>query len=196
MVPLTVQGSIRCLTDLHNCRKVLKANPSHARLLNKVLQLNEPGQHSQMCAHVFPYTNTAGSLLWVLPQVFDLQTGQQVASWQAAADTINGASFNPCLPLLATSSGHRRYALLPKDDLEAEDPAAEAMADVENNSSHRQHQPNQGDTTFDAFVDDKLAMDCYKEGSSCNTLGLWQCQAQWVMTAAAAETDLTECAAL
>ena len=41
-------------------------------------------------------------------QVFDLQEGQEVASYQAAADTINGFHFHPFLPLAATASGKPR----------------------------------------------------------------------------------------
>ena len=38
-------------------------------------------------------------------QIFDLQEGQEVASYQAAADTVNGLQFHPFLPLAATASG-------------------------------------------------------------------------------------------
>ncbi|OVA14428.1 WD40 repeat [Macleaya cordata] len=41
--------------------------------------------------------------------IYDLQTGQWVASYQAASDTVNGFSFHPFLPMSATSSGHRRF---------------------------------------------------------------------------------------
>lgn len=36
---------------------------------------------------------------------FDLTTGDQVSSFQAAADPVNGFSFHPYLPLAATASG-------------------------------------------------------------------------------------------
>ena len=38
-------------------------------------------------------------------QVFDLQDGQEVGSYPAAADTVNGFQFHPFLPLAATASG-------------------------------------------------------------------------------------------
>ena len=38
-------------------------------------------------------------------QVFDLQEGQDVASYQTAADNVNGFHFHPFLPLAATASG-------------------------------------------------------------------------------------------
>ncbi|XP_042520495.1 telomerase Cajal body protein 1 [Macadamia integrifolia] len=43
--------------------------------------------------------------------IYDLQTGQWVASFQAASDTVNGFSFHPFLPLAASSSGHRRFVM-------------------------------------------------------------------------------------
>lgn len=48
-------------------------------------------------------------------QVFDLCTGLQVDAFRAAADTVNGVDFSPCINLLVSASGHRRYALLPAD---------------------------------------------------------------------------------
>ncbi|GLC72449.1 hypothetical protein PLESTF_001248900 [Pleodorina starrii] len=38
-------------------------------------------------------------------RVFDLQDGRQVDRQRIAADTVNGATFHPCLDLLATASG-------------------------------------------------------------------------------------------
>ncbi|XP_019055792.1 PREDICTED: telomerase Cajal body protein 1 isoform X3 [Nelumbo nucifera] len=43
--------------------------------------------------------------------IYDLQTGQWVASFQAAYDTVNGFSFHPFLPIAASSSGHRRFGM-------------------------------------------------------------------------------------
>ncbi|GFR41503.1 hypothetical protein Agub_g2197, partial [Astrephomene gubernaculifera] len=43
-------------------------------------------------------------------EVFDLQSGSQVDQQTVAADTVNGVTFHPSLDLLATASGHRRYA--------------------------------------------------------------------------------------
>ncbi|KAG9159385.1 hypothetical protein Leryth_010941 [Lithospermum erythrorhizon] len=41
--------------------------------------------------------------------IYSLQTGNWVASFQAASDTVNGFAFHPYLPMAATSSGHRRF---------------------------------------------------------------------------------------
>jgi hypothetical protein len=38
-------------------------------------------------------------------QVFDLRTGEPVASHTVAADTVNGFHFHPFLPLAAIASG-------------------------------------------------------------------------------------------
>ncbi|KAL6843535.1 hypothetical protein ACP4OV_026597 [Aristida adscensionis] len=43
--------------------------------------------------------------------VYDLQGGEWVTAFQAAADTVNGFSFHPYLPFAATSSGHRRFGM-------------------------------------------------------------------------------------
>ncbi|XP_051179264.1 uncharacterized protein [Lolium perenne] len=43
--------------------------------------------------------------------VYDLQGGEWVTGFQAAADTVNGFSFHPYLPLATTSSGHRRFGM-------------------------------------------------------------------------------------
>ncbi|KAK1556792.1 hypothetical protein Q3G72_012096 [Acer saccharum] len=44
-----------------------------------------------------------------LVNIHDLQTGQWISGFRAAADTINGFSFHPYLPMAASSSGHRRF---------------------------------------------------------------------------------------
>ncbi|KAJ4703374.1 telomerase Cajal body protein 1-like [Melia azedarach] len=44
-----------------------------------------------------------------LVHIYDLQTGQWISGFQAAADTVNGFSFHPFLPMAASSSGHRRF---------------------------------------------------------------------------------------
>eukprot|EP00850_Spirogloea_muscicola_P007429 SM000037S13564 [mRNA] locus=s37:654336:658774:- [translate_table: standard] len=55
-------------------------------------------------------------------RIFDLSTGEQVSSFHAAPDTVNGCSFHPWLPLAATSSGQRQYNLtLPQDSDSEED---------------------------------------------------------------------------
>ncbi|XP_078170957.1 transducin/WD40 repeat-like superfamily protein [Carex rostrata] len=51
-----------------------------------------------------------------LVHIYDLQTGQWVSGIQAAADTVNGLSFHPYLPLAASSSGHRRFGTTDDDD--------------------------------------------------------------------------------
>ncbi|PWZ54149.1 hypothetical protein Zm00014a_039302 [Zea mays] len=50
--------------------------------------------------------------------VYDLQGGQWVTGYQAAADTVNGFSFHPYLPFAVTSSGHRRFGM--QDEFEDE----------------------------------------------------------------------------
>ncbi|KAI5015589.1 hypothetical protein ZWY2020_056979 [Hordeum vulgare] len=50
--------------------------------------------------------------------IFDLQGGQWVTGFQATADTVNGFSFHPYLPLATTSSGHRRFGM--QDEFEEE----------------------------------------------------------------------------
>ncbi|XP_037422066.1 telomerase Cajal body protein 1-like isoform X2 [Triticum dicoccoides] len=50
--------------------------------------------------------------------IYDLQGGQWVTGFQAAADTVNGFSFHPYLPLATTSSGHRRFGM--EDEFEEE----------------------------------------------------------------------------
>ena len=58
-------------------------------------------------------------------RLYDLAEGRQVASFAAAADTVNGCSFHPALPLLATASGERVYPTAGLfSDSEAEDEAA------------------------------------------------------------------------
>ncbi|CAI5525976.1 unnamed protein product [Closterium sp. Naga37s-1] len=63
---------------------------------------------------------------------FDLATGSKIAAFQAAQDTVNGFAFHPCLPLAATSSGHRRFhlppPLTPASPPEADSHAPEAPA--------------------------------------------------------------------
>jgi hypothetical protein len=45
-------------------------------------------------------------------RTFDLQTGEEVASYIAASDTVNGVQFHPFLPLVATASGVHLFLLL------------------------------------------------------------------------------------
>ena len=52
-------------------------------------------------------------------RVWDLRDGSEVGKFRAAKDTVNGCEFHPSLPVLATSSGQRRFALA--DDLDSDD---------------------------------------------------------------------------
>ena len=40
-------------------------------------------------------------------RTFDLATGEQISSFQAASDTVNGFQFHPYLPLAAAASGDK-----------------------------------------------------------------------------------------
>lgn len=46
-----------------------------------------------------------------LIHIYDLQSGQWTAGFQAASDTTSGFSFHPSLPLAVSSSGHRRFGV-------------------------------------------------------------------------------------
>ncbi|KAL8151277.1 hypothetical protein V2J09_021085 [Rumex salicifolius] len=46
-----------------------------------------------------------------LVHIYSLQTGNWKSSFQAASDTVNGFTFHPYLPMAASSSGHRRFAV-------------------------------------------------------------------------------------
>ncbi|KAJ0985739.1 hypothetical protein J5N97_004095 [Dioscorea zingiberensis] len=46
-----------------------------------------------------------------LVHIYDLQSGQWVAGFHAASDTVNGFCFHPHLPLAASSSGNRRFSM-------------------------------------------------------------------------------------
>lgn len=122
--------------------------------------------------------------------MFDLRDGQQVSCFKAASDTVNGVSFSPCLPLLATASGHRRYPLLPADGWEADETAA-ATAAADGSSpaaAGGPHQQQKGASEAAAG----LSMASYQQGGSCNSLRLWRVQAEWVPYEAPAEA--AECA--
>ena len=51
-------------------------------------------------AHVYLAGGTDGKMC-----VYDLQTGEAIASHSVAADTVNGLQFHPFLPVMATASG-------------------------------------------------------------------------------------------
>ncbi|XP_065876960.1 uncharacterized protein [Euphorbia lathyris] len=51
-----------------------------------------------------------------LVHIYDLQTGQWLTGFQAAADTVSGFAFHPFLPVAASSSGHRRFQVPESDD--------------------------------------------------------------------------------
>lgn len=141
-----------------------------------------------MCSHVFRvdplrlcHVMSCCAMSCRAVQVFDLRDGQQVSCFQAAADTVNGVSFNPCLPLLATASGHRRYPLLPTDGWEADDTSAAAAA-VSSPSSSPVTSTGVGlgqkRERSDAAAG--LCMASYREGGSCNSLRLWRLHAEWL----------------
>jgi hypothetical protein len=108
-------------------------------------------------------------------QVFDLCDGRQVASFQAAADTVNGVDFSPCVDLLATASGHRRFALLPADGWER---------DADSETQQQQQQQRRVEEGDDVSG---LSMASWQPGGLCNSLRLWRCEAAWVAAAAADE---------
>ncbi|GBG61386.1 hypothetical protein CBR_g20417 [Chara braunii] len=49
-------------------------------------------------------------------RLFDLQVGQQVSSYRGANDTVSGVTFHPCLPVVASCSGQRRFKCSAEDD--------------------------------------------------------------------------------
>ncbi|CAN1327957.1 Telomerase Cajal body protein 1 [Linum perenne] len=51
-----------------------------------------------------------------LVHIYDLQTGQWISGFQAAADTVNGFAFHPSLPMAVSSSGHRRFQVPDDED--------------------------------------------------------------------------------
>jgi hypothetical protein len=113
-------------------------------------------------------------------QVFDLRDGQQVSCFQAAADTVNGVSFNPRLPLLATASGHRRYPLLPTDGWEADDASAAAAVSGLNSGPVMAAGVGVGQKQERSDAAAGLCMASYREGGSCNSLRLWRPHAEWL----------------
>ena len=48
-------------------------------------------------------------------RVYDLRDGHEATRFEAAGDCVSGCAFHPGLPLLATSSGQRRFPLAPSD---------------------------------------------------------------------------------
>lgn len=144
-------------------------------------------------------------LLLVCVQVFDLCTGQQVDCFQAAADTVNGVDFSPCLSLLVTASGHRRYPLLPEHGWE--DTAAAAPAGGTHSDAADQHQvqsshdgsgpakrqrvdADAGSDVYAVYSRNDVAglsLASWQPGGLCNSLRLWKLKAQWIIAAAAGE---------
>ncbi|GBG86460.1 hypothetical protein CBR_g41455 [Chara braunii] len=49
-------------------------------------------------------------------RVFDLQVGQPVNAFKGANDTVSGATFHPCLPVVASCSGQRRFKCSAEDE--------------------------------------------------------------------------------
>ena len=87
---------------------------------------------------------------------FDLRDGSEVGGFAAAADTVNGLSMHPFLPLLATATGQRR---LPGSDGDASDSESE-MSDSESEAAEDQ-------APREALEDPSRG--CTAE----NTLGVW-----------------------
>lgn len=56
---------------------------------------------------------------------FDLATGEQMSSFQAASDTVNGLQFHPYLPLAAAASGERHYPKLEDEEADQHDRSIE-----------------------------------------------------------------------
>ena len=55
--------------------------------------------------------------------LYDLTKGEQVATFEASPDAVNGVSIHPYIPLLATASGTRKYDT-PTDSSDEEVPPA------------------------------------------------------------------------
>ncbi|KAF8062083.1 APY2 [Scenedesmus sp. PABB004] len=123
-------------------------------------------------------------------RVFDLRDGQQVASFVAAADTVNGCDFSPCLSLLATASGHRRLALLPEDGWEDDGATSEGnnrgakRARLAGGAQQRAASaagPGGGEASSSSSSDvSGLCMSSWRPGGMCNSLRLWRVQHEWV----------------
>lgn len=125
-------------------------------------------------------------------QVFDLQDGQQAACFQAADDTVNGVAFSPSLPLLVTSSGHRRYPLLPEDAWEEAAGAPDSSQLGASTSSSPSEVCDGSGLQTKGSAAAGLSMSTFHEGSGCNSLRLWRVQADWVPVAPPAEGDAAE----
>lgn len=54
----------------------------------------------------------------LLKDTFNLFCQQPLLSSLSFSDTVNGLSFHPYLPLAASSSGHRRFAMTDDDEIE------------------------------------------------------------------------------
>ncbi|KAK9158867.1 hypothetical protein Scep_005441 [Stephania cephalantha] len=107
--------------------------------------------------------------------IYDLLTGQWTASFQAAADTVNGFCFHPHLPMAASSSGHRRFGM--PDDLDED-----FGLSILNALQRRRQELTQ--TTPDQLVDDeavyyKVAGDCPK-GCVYGLRSLWRKNKRYV----------------
>lgn len=146
--------------------------------------------------------------------MFDLCTGQQVDCFRAAADTVNGVDFSPCLSLLLTASGHRRYSLLPADGWEdTAAPAADTNGTVpdevwlqsgDNDSNSAipiaaKRQETGADSASpcgDECSNDAagLSLASWRAGGWCNSLRLWRLESQWLAATAAGGEDRQEAA--
>lgn len=108
--------------------------------------------------------------------MFDLRDGREVHSFAAAVDTVNGVDFSPCLSLLVTASGHRRYPLMPSG---ADDGDGEAGSSSSSGSRKRA-----ADSAAAGGVDATAGLEVgsHRRGGLCNSLRLWRLQAEWVAT--------------
>lgn len=122
-----------------------------------------------------------------LRQVFDLTDGHLVTKFKAANDTVNGVAFSPCLPLLATASGHRRYPLLHADDDEQNTHSGGKAGRSPHGTSSGSSRVGGNEAQESSSSDvSSLLMSSYQPGGSCNSLKLWRLQAEWVTAAAGA----------
>ncbi|KAI3429583.1 hypothetical protein D9Q98_005669 [Chlorella vulgaris] len=108
-------------------------------------------------------------------RVFDLCDGSPAGQFAAAADTVNGVSFHPFLPLLATASGQRRYYLAASDSgsdsLESDTDSA-ACTSASDSSGASPRRPELSDSE--------------------NVLCVWKCSARPAQPAAEVLEDLED----
>lgn len=187
-----------CVKLLCNCQKLTCITAYHVGRRGGILLVNHVQHHNVFAvgwqqqlmllrekhhklhssSHNTADSHNAALLMLPACQVFDLCTGEQVECFRAAADTVNGVDFSPCLSLLLTASGHRRYPLLPADGWED---SAVPEADTGGTEAVEVQPQSMG-----------LSVDSWQPGGWCNSLKLWRVEAQWMMTPAAAEAGVSE----